>query len=126
MPTVESTCILQVYDNIVKSESDKNQYRGLELKNGMKALLISDPSTDKAAAALNVQVGYMSDPWELPGLAHFCEHMLFLGTEKYPTENEYQKFLCQNAGSANAFTANDHTCYFFDVAPGKLQQALER
>lgn len=26
--------------------------------------------------------GYMSDPWELPGLAHFCEHMLFLGTEK--------------------------------------------
>ena len=27
----------------------------------------------------------MSDPAELPGLAHFCEHMLFLGTEKVRT-----------------------------------------
>jgi len=31
----------------------------------------------------------MSDPAELPGLAHFCEHMLFLGTEKYPSENSF-------------------------------------
>ncbi|XP_029847495.1 insulin-degrading enzyme isoform X2 [Ixodes scapularis] len=126
MPTIESQFVSRTYDNIVKSESDKNEYRGLELTNGMKVLLISDPTTDKAAAALNVQVGYMSDPWELPGLAHFCEHMLFLGTEKYPTENEYHKYLCQHAGSANAFTANDHTCYYFDVAPENLQQALDR
>ena len=36
-------------------------------------------------------LGHMSDPQELPGLAHFCEHMLFLGTKKYPEENEYNK-----------------------------------
>ncbi|KAJ0170064.1 hypothetical protein K1T71_014670 [Dendrolimus kikuchii] len=33
---------------------------------------------------MDVNVGYLSDPEELPGLAHFCEHMLFLGTKKYP------------------------------------------
>lgn len=38
----------------------------------------------------------MCDPQELPGLAHFCEHMLFLGTEKYPVENEYPRFLSEH------------------------------
>uniref|UniRef100_A0A224YLK8 Insulin-degrading enzyme n=1 Tax=Rhipicephalus zambeziensis TaxID=60191 RepID=A0A224YLK8_9ACAR len=126
MPSLDADHGARVYDHIIQSESDKNLYRGLELSNGMKVLLISDPTTDKSAAALNVQVGYMSDPWDLPGLAHFCEHMLFLGTEKYPTENEYHKYLCQHAGSSNAFTASDHTCYFFDVAPENLEPALDR
>lgn len=40
--------------------------------------------------------GHMCDPKELPGLAHFCEHMLFLGTEKYPVENEYPRFLSEH------------------------------
>ena len=38
---------------------------------------------------MDVNVGQFSDPVDVPGLAHFCEHMLFLGTEKYPNENEY-------------------------------------
>lgn len=126
MPSIDVDQGVRTHDNIKQSDSDKNLYRGLELANGMKVLLISDPTTDKAAAALNVQVGYMSDPWELPGLAHFCEHMLFLGTEKYPVENEYHKYLCQHAGSSNAFTASDHTCYHFDVAPENLEPALDR
>ncbi|XP_064466057.1 insulin-degrading enzyme-like isoform X2 [Ornithodoros turicata] len=126
MPSLDSQYVAKVYNNIVKSECDSNEYRGLELTNGMKVLLISDPTTDKSAAALNVQVGFMSDPRQVPGLAHFCEHMLFLGTEKYPEENAYHKYLSQHAGTANAFTANDHTCYYFDVAPEFLEQALDR
>ena len=35
----------------------------------------------------------MSNPDNLLGLAHFCEHMLFLGTKKYPDEAEYNKVL---------------------------------
>ncbi|OQR75122.1 insulin-degrading enzyme-like [Tropilaelaps mercedesae] len=111
--------------DIVKSESDKNDYRGLVLKNGMKVLLVSDPSTDKAAAALSVQVGSLTDPPNLPGLAHFCEHMLFLGTKKYPRENQYQVFLSEHAGIFNAYTASDHTCYYFDVAPEYLKEAAD-
>lgn len=48
----------------------------------MEALLISDPSTDKASAAMDVKVGHLSDPEDLQGLAHFCEHLMFMGTEK--------------------------------------------
>lgn len=54
---------------------------------------------------MSVRVGHFSDPWEVPGLAHFCEHMLFLGTEKYPDENSYNSFLSQHGGGSNAFTS---------------------
>ena len=86
----------------------------------LQVLLISDETTDKSAAALDVHIGHMSDPGELPGLAHFCEHMLFLGTDRFPDENEYSKFLSQHGGSFNAFTSSDHTNYYFDVSPEHL------
>ena len=92
----------------------------------LKVLLISDPSTDKSAAALDVHVGSMSDPVHVPGLAHFCEHMLFMGTEKFQDENEYDRYLSQHGGSCNAFTSSDHTNYFFDVSPDHLVGALDR
>lgn len=44
-----------------------------------KVMVISDPNATKAAAAMSVDVGAASDPADLPGLAHFLEHMLFLG-----------------------------------------------
>ncbi|XP_076245093.1 insulin degrading metalloproteinase isoform X2 [Calliopsis andreniformis] len=114
------------YNDIVKSSNDKQFYRGLLLSNKMKVLLISDPETDKSAASLDVNVGFLNDPDDLPGLAHFCEHMLFLGTQKYPQENEYNMYLSQNSGSFNAVTHVDHTTYFFDVHPEKLEGALDR
>ncbi|XP_031777802.1 insulin-degrading enzyme isoform X2 [Nasonia vitripennis] len=114
------------YNNIVKSPNDKRDYRGLILHNKLKVLLISDPMTDKSAASLDVNVGYLSDPKELPGLAHFCEHMLFLGTTKYPEVNDYNQYLSQNGGASNAATYLDHTNYYFDVNPDKLEGALDR
>ncbi|XP_066587176.1 insulin-degrading enzyme isoform X2 [Prorops nasuta] len=114
------------YNDIPKSPNDKRSYRGLLLCNKMKVLLISDPTTDKSASALSVNVGYMSDPIELPGLAHFCEHMLFLGTSKYPNNNDYNMYLSQNGGSSNASTYTDHTMFYFDVTPDKLSGALDR
>ncbi|XP_063610244.1 insulin-degrading enzyme-like isoform X2 [Penaeus indicus] len=113
-------------DSVIKSEEDLRKYRALVLENNLKVLLISDPNTDKSAAALDVHIGSMSDPRELPGLAHFCEHMLFMGTEKYPCENEYNKYLAEHGGSSNAYTAADHTNYYFDVAPEAFSGALDR
>ncbi|XP_046548482.1 insulin-degrading enzyme-like [Haliotis rubra] len=128
-PTIMATeNIKQVWENgdILRSAQDKRLYRGLELTNGMKLLLISDTDTDKSAASMNVNIGHMSDPTDLPGLAHFCEHMLFLGTEKYPDENEYSKFLSEHGGSSNAYTSTENTNYFFDITPGNLAGALDR
>ncbi|KAJ1636459.1 hypothetical protein T492DRAFT_1141127 [Pavlovales sp. CCMP2436] len=56
------------------------QFRALLLPNGLRVLLASDKEAERAAAALCVRAGYFDDPAGVPGLAHFCEHMLFLGT----------------------------------------------
>ena len=69
--------------------------------------------------------GSLSDPPNIAGLSHFCEHMLFLGTKKYPKENEYSQFLSEHAGSSNAFTSGEHTNYYFDVSHEHLEGALD-
>ncbi|NJN53086.1 MAG: peptidase M16, partial [Gammaproteobacteria bacterium] len=70
--------------DVRKSPNDDRSYEYLVLDNGLKVLLVSDPSADKSAAALAVFRGSFDDPPGRGGLAHFLEHMLFLGTEKYP------------------------------------------
>ena len=113
-------------EDVVKSPSDHRDYRYLELDNGLKALLVSDPSADTAAASLDVNVGSGSDPESREGLAHFLEHMLFLGTEKYPRSGEYRDFITEHGGSENAYTSFDHTNYFFYVNRAFLEPALDR
>lgn len=83
--------ILSTFESIIKSDNDKCQYRMITLKNSLQILLIHEPELDKASAALDVNVGSMSDPDDIPGLAHFLEHLLFMGTAKYPEENEYNR-----------------------------------
>lgn len=111
---------------IVQSPNDNRQYQYLELPNQLRVLLVSDPATDKAAAALDVEVGSGDDPKDRAGLAHFLEHMLFLGTERYPEPGEYQTFISEHGGSHNAYTSQEHTNYFFDVNADHLDQALDR
>ncbi len=116
-----------ITQNIVtKSPLDQKQYRYLELDNRLKVLLISDSETDQSAAALDVYVGSGSDPEGWQGLAHFLEHMLFLGTKKYPNAGEYQAFIKNNGGSNNAFTSFAHTNYYFSIAANHLEPALHR
>ncbi len=109
-----------------KSPNDNNEYRFIELDNGLRAMLVSDKQAEKAAASMNVAVGSGDDPQEREGLAHFLEHMLFLGTEKYPESGEYQQFIKSHGGSHNAFTAFRNTNYFFDIQAGYLEPALDR
>lgn len=110
----------------IKSDNDDNNYRYLVLDNKLRVLLISDPETDKASASLDVYVGSGDDPESRPGLVHFLEHMLFLGTDKYPDSGEYQQFISEHGGSHNAYTAFEHTNYFFDIDKLFLDSALDR
>ncbi|KAJ3128998.1 Insulinase (Peptidase M16) [Nowakowskiella sp. JEL0407] len=111
---------------IKKPDLDKRSYRIITLSNKLRCLLCSDPKTDKSSAALSCNVGADCDPDDLPGLAHFLEHLLFMGTEKYPSENEYSKYLSEANGSSNAFTARENTCYYFDCSPEAFEGALDR
>ena len=111
---------------IVVSPNDSREYRHLRLSNNMDVLLISDPSSDKAAASLDVYVGSYHNPQDRAGLVHFLEHMLFLGTQKYPEPGEYQSFISEHGGSHNAGTGLENTNYFFDIDAAHLEPALDR
>lgn len=180
--------------DIVKSPNDPKQYRFIQLKNGLRVLLISDRiilngnhtgtssdeededsseeedsgaeiedddeeehdddddedeeededyegegdeseirskkkkgcSEKQSAAALCIGVGSFSDPDDLPGLAHFLEHMVFMGSEKYPDENGFDAFLKKHGGSDNASTDCERTIFQFDVQRKYFKEALER
>lgn len=109
-----------------RSPGDDRHFRYLKLANGLQVLLVSDPGSDKSAAALRVGVGSFDNPTDRLGLAHFLEHMLFLGTEKYPEAAEYQAYISSHGGSHNAYTSLEDTDFFFDVAPDGLDGALDR
>nr|WP_275664259.1 insulinase family protein [Vibrio brasiliensis] len=98
----------------------------MTLANGIRVLLIHDSSAQKSAAALAVNVGHFDDPQDREGLAHYLEHMLFLGTEKYPKVGEFQSYINQHGGSNNAWTGTEHTCFFFDVTPNAFESGLDR
>ena len=121
-----NACQIAREPSVIASDTDSRAFRQLQLPNRMQVLLISDPHADKAAAALDVNVGSWQDPSSRPGLAHFLEHMLFLGTERYPVAGEYQQFIGAHGGSHNAYTAFEHTNYFFDIDAAYLEPALDR
>lgn len=74
--------IERITEQLDKPELDDRSYRVIRLPNKLEALLVHDPDTDKASAAVNVNVGNFSDADDMPGMAHAVEHLLFMGTEK--------------------------------------------
>eukprot|EP00890_Picochlorum_soloecismus_P003708 jgi/Picsp_1/4338/NSC_01845-R1_insulin-degrading enzyme-like len=165
------------------SPADKRIYKSLELKNGLKVLIIHDKEikssnetndlaegdlseeielhscsehsddgskdsdggsesssddepdktfgkksngTKRTAAALSVGIGHYSDPQDIPGLSHYLEHMLFMGSKKFPDENEYDAFLNKHNGSSNAYTEEETTTFYFDCSPEALRPMLDR
>eukprot|EP00873_Tetraselmis_striata_P042477 jgi/Tetstr1/462741/TSEL_000701.t1 len=101
-------------DDMVDEEEDAPKKKG------------SHPGTKKAAAAMAVGVGSFQDPEYLQGLSHYLEHMLFMGSAKYPDENDYDDFLSKHGGSNNAYTELEYTNYHFDIQPRHLEGALDR
>jgi len=103
--------------DFLKPDLDKREYLSIRLKNGLEALLVSAMDSDSEGASINVKAGHFNDPEDRKGLAHFHEHMLFLGTKKYPKEEEYEGYLSKNGGSSNAYTDMEDSNYFFSVSP---------
>ena len=118
-------------NQIIKSKLDDRLYRYVKLSNNMRCVLVHDKDVEKSAASMFVASGSLMDPKRkdgsgtIDGLAHFCEHMLFLGTTKFPKENYYNQFITQHGGSKNAATGEDYTTYYFDIKNDHFEEALD-
>lgn len=115
---------------ILEDASEEDPVRGetlkIRLKNGLVAYLVSDPTFSESAAALSVRAGTWDDPKEFPGMAHFVEHLLFLGTKAYPSEMEYSQYVQERGGDSNAATFCDRTVYGFSIPHKGFEGALDR
>lgn len=122
-PLVERLC--SDADPVIRPTLDSRSIQLVRLtSNGLVCLLVSDADADEAGAALSVRAGSFDDT--RPGMAHFHEHMLFLGTEKFPEEDEFESFLSANGGHSNAYTADEETLFYASVNSEALGGCLER
>ncbi|MCA1766954.1 MAG: insulinase family protein [Idiomarina sp.] len=110
---------------IVRSSGDKRDYQHLTLENQLKVLLVHSPDSPKAAASVAVNAGHFDDPEHTQGLAHFLEHMLFLGSEKFPEPAAFGHFLNLHGGQHNAWTGTEFSNFHFDCNANALPRSLE-
>ncbi|KAF0687826.1 Aste57867_20478 [Aphanomyces stellatus] len=87
--------------------------------------ITSKPPRRRAGACLTVGAGSFSEPASLGGLAHYLEHMLFMGSEKYPSENAFEEFLSAHGGYSNGETDCERTSFMFEVGPDHLEKSLD-
>jgi secreted Zn-dependent insulinase-like peptidase len=111
---------------LVQSPADHRRYQALTLNNGLRVLLVEQTDAEKSAAAMSVNVGHFDDPADREGLAHFLEHLVFLGSEKFPEAGEYAQFISSHGGSHNAWTGTEHSCFYFDIEDNAFAAGLER
>ena len=116
---------MEILPTPTKGTADWRDYRAVKLANGLTLLLVHDATSRNSSAACAVSVGASSDPPSKPGLAHFCEHMCFLGSEKYPGENHYKELLSLHGGGSNASTSMDYTNYKFHILAPFFEEALD-
>ncbi|UCG53434.1 MAG: insulinase family protein [Candidatus Latescibacterota bacterium] len=95
------------------------------LDNGFKSILIPIKGSGLIAYYTVVRTG-SRDEWEpgRSGFAHFFEHMMFRGTEKYSSE-EYNRLVSEIGADANAYTSDDITCYHMVIPNTKLETAMD-
>ncbi len=120
-------CVFRRKAVLVPRAEERCEYTWVRLPNGVTAMAVFDPSCDSfAAAACTIGVGHCSDPAAVPGLAHFLEHMAFLGSERFPVEGEYKSWIKQRGGACNASTGAEHTTYRLQIPGPHLPEALDR
>ena len=110
---------------IKKPKFDTRTFKGGQLDNGVKFSIVNDIHLTKSFVSVCLNVGSFSDPKEYNGLAHFLEHMLFMGSKKYPDENYYSTRLNELGGSSNAYTDVMETVYYFNVYDNGLEEIFD-
>ena len=96
------------------------------LANGLRVTLRHAPGLKRCAAALRVAAGSHDVPLAWPGLAHFLEHLLFLGTERFPAGQGLMAYVQGHGGQVNARTSERTTDFFFELPPQVFSAGLER
>ncbi|HEY3197988.1 MAG TPA: pitrilysin family protein [Nitrospirales bacterium] len=106
------------------ASAEEPRVKEYALTNGMKVLIVEEPKAPVITVQIWYKVGSRNEVMGRAGLSHMLEHMMFKGTKKYG-KGEFSKIIKKNGGNDNAFTSQDYTAYFENLAADKLALALE-
>ncbi len=109
---------------IEKSNNDKREYEYIHMNNGLQCILIKDKDANMCGACLNINIGSVNE--KIDGLAHFLEHMVFMGSKKYPDSNDFMSSINKNGGKTNAYTSDTDTNYHFTIDAENFPLTLDK
>jgi secreted Zn-dependent insulinase-like peptidase len=109
-----------------KPKSDPRTYQYAKLSNGFQVVNVHDPSATTIGVAVSVQAGSLNNPKDVLGLAHFCEHMVFLGTKNFPDPSSFDQFINKYGGGNNAYTSDQETVYYLSTLQQGWNESLAR
>jgi zinc protease len=94
------------------------------LDNGLRVLLLEDRRSPIVTVQLWYRVGSRNEARGATGIAHFLEHLMFRGTGKY-APGVFARLVERNGGQDNAFTSQDVTSYFVNIAADRLDLVFD-
>ncbi|MEW6684412.1 MAG: pitrilysin family protein [Nitrospirota bacterium] len=94
------------------------------LPNGLRVILVPEPKAPVASVQIWYRVGSRDEVSGKTGLSHLMEHMMFKGTARYG-KGAFSRMIAERGGNDNAFTSQDYTAYFENLASDQVDLALE-
>ncbi len=95
-----------------------------QLDNGLRVLVREDHRAPVVVSQIWYRVGSSYEHRGITGVSHVLEHMMFQGTETHPP-GEFSRIISRNGGRENAFTGQDYTAYFQQLAADRLEISFE-
>jgi zinc protease len=113
------------FDRIAMTSSTSSgpQVANFTLSNGLDVVVIPDHRAPVVTHMIWYRNGAADDPPGKSGIAHFLEHLMFKGTKRHP-KGEFSEFVSEVGGMENAFTGNDFTAYFQQIAKQHLKACM--
>lgn len=109
---------------IEKSNNDNREYIYTVLDNKLQCLIIKNENESMCGACLNIEIGSIFE--KIDGLAHFLEHMVFMGSKKYPESHDFMGSINKSGGETNASTSNTYTNYYFTINSENFLETLDK
>jgi len=110
---------------MILPKNETRIFETLVLDNGIKTVFVEDKLLERTIISVAVKVGSLANPKEYQGLAHFLEHMLFLGSKKYPDETHFENAIKKYGGSSNAYTDHFETVYYFSAFNDGIEELMD-
>ena len=107
---------------MILPKNETRIFETLVLDNGIKTVFVEDKLLERTIISVAVKVGSLANPKDYQGLAHFLEHMLFLGSKKYPDDTHFENAVKKYGGSSNAYTDHFETVYYFSAFNNGIEE----